>query len=234
MIFREINRNKVEALFLDFDGTLIDYHEVEDRAIRDVLSRWGVGNVEKGVQFYRRINEALWEMFRQGKIISDDIRYRRFKELFDILGLNRNAIQSNEEYLESFILHSRVEEKVLEKLDQLKEQGFKLMVLTNGFHNTQKRRLKNCGILERVDGFITSEEVEKPKPAPYMFLQAMQNLSISPEQAVMVGDSYDADIKGALNLGIEAAYIGKEIPRGKLHPFGIFQNFKSFVDYWIG
>ncbi len=59
-IIQPIDVNEIEVLFLDFDGTLVDYHETERNALIDLLSSFEVNVSEPMVQSYQSINMELW------------------------------------------------------------------------------------------------------------------------------------------------------------------------------
>ncbi len=229
-----MNRDGIRVLLLDFDGTLIDYRVAEYHAIRDVLVNWGVRDIEAAARRYNIINEGLWARFRKGELDAASIRSLRFKMLFDELEIDRDPLRSNSEYLESFIFHSKVEPDVLEGIQRLKESGYSLMVLTNGFHDTQRRRLEQSGLLRYLDGYLTSEQVSSPKPAPAMFERALKKFSAFPHEALMVGDSLEADIGGASALGIPSILIGDGMPDVPPLPHAVFPDFPGFVSFWLG
>lgn len=228
-----MNKEEIRLLLLDFDGTLIDYRRAEYYAIREVLTKWNVDEVEMAARRYNAINEGLWARFRLGEIDAQSIRSLRFQKLFDELALNRDPIQSNAEYLESFISHSKVDPEVLLGVQKLKEAGYSLMVLTNGFHATQKRRLEQAGLLPHLDGYLTSEQVSQPKPSPAMFEQALKKFGASPHEALMVGDTIESDIAGASALGIPSILIAPQPPSTPPFPNATFPRFEDFVSFWL-
>jgi putative hydrolase of the HAD superfamily len=61
-----------------------------------------------------------------------------------------------------------------------------------------------AGLFERV---VTSVECGVRKPSPEIFRHALRELGIPPERCVHIGDSYDADYRGARSAGIRAFLI---------------------------
>ncbi len=57
------------------------------------------------------------------------------------------------------------------------------------------------------DSLVVSAEVGYMKPAPIMFEKALQELDTRPENALMVGDTYAADIVGAHGVGVRGVLI---------------------------
>jgi putative hydrolase of the HAD superfamily len=56
---------------------------------------------------------------------------------------------------------------------------------------------------------ITSIEHGRTKPHPDIFLDTLAQLGLSAEEAVYVGDSFDADYRGATGAGMECYLIGR-------------------------
>ena len=55
------------------------------------------------------------------------------------------------------------------------------------------------------------------KPNPPMYEIAMHRLGVTPEQALMIGDRYDTDIAGALDLGMLAAAVLTGVNAREVH-----------------
>ena len=95
----------------------------------------------------------------------------------------------------------------LEILTWLKEKGYVLHLITNGFEKTQHSKLKYAGL----DGFftevITSEGSNSLKPHKEIFEYAFRKTGAAPKESIMLGDSIEVDIQGAINAGIDQVYV---------------------------
>uniref|UniRef100_A5WBH6 Phosphoglycolate phosphatase n=1 Tax=Psychrobacter sp. (strain PRwf-1) TaxID=349106 RepID=A5WBH6_PSYWF len=121
-------------------------------------------------------------------------------------------------------------------LKQLKQAGFTLALVTNKPIQFVPKILQSFGwqsLFEQVLGG-DSLPVKKPDPAP--LLHVCETLDISPEQAVMIGDSKN-DILAGQNanmdtLGLSYGYnYGQDIR--SLNPTEAFDDFQSLVDWLI-
>jgi len=56
------------------------------------------------------------------------------------------------------------------------------------------------------DNIFTSEVIGYKKPNPKIFHFVLNEVNIKPVSAVMIGDSKEADIMGALNIGLNAIH----------------------------
>jgi len=93
-------------------------------------------------------------------------------------------------------------------LHLLKERA-KIGIVTNNFTKEQEDKLAACGLTPLIDVLVTSEAVHYAKPEPEIFRAAWDQLGCDASQAVMVGDSWEGDVIGALNSGIRAVWLNR-------------------------
>ena len=77
-------------------------------------------------------------------------------------------------------------------------------VITNGFKEVQKKKLEESTITRYFKTITISEEVGYKKPNPIIFNYALEKANAINTSSLMIGDSYQADILGAINVGINA------------------------------
>ena len=98
-------------------------------------------------------------------------------------------------------------EDALPVLDALRAHGLKIGLITNGQRDLDEfvahHRLQ-------VDAMVGSKAHGKIKPDPSIFQAALADLGVAPDEAVMVGDSYEDDIAGARALGIRAILLDRD------------------------
>jgi putative hydrolase of the HAD superfamily len=82
----------------------------------------------------------------------------------------------------------------------------KSAIITNGRIKGQNLKIKSAGLDKIFDTIIISEEVNAWKPDPLIFEIALQELNISPEESLYVGDSLKNDIFGCQQLGIRGIW----------------------------
>jgi HAD superfamily hydrolase (TIGR01509 family) len=89
----------------------------------------------------------------------------------------------------------------------LRERGYELAVLSNGWNPLQTRKAQRCGF----DGpVIASADIGEQKPAPRMFEALVTTLGTAPQDTWYIGDDPRGDIAGALNAGLRAVWINME------------------------
>jgi putative hydrolase of the HAD superfamily len=89
-----------------------------------------------------------------------------------------------------------------------------LGLLTNGPSDIQHLKLAATGLADCFDTVVVSGELGVGKPDPAVFREVLGRLGVEPEAAVMVGDSWERDIEGAVGVGMSAVWVtrGRALP----------------------
>jgi putative hydrolase of the HAD superfamily len=92
--------------------------------------------------------------------------------------------------------------------------GHRVGLLTNGPSDIQRLKLQGTGLTPLFDDVVISGEIGVGKPQPAVFARVLGALGIGPEEAVMVGDSWERDIQGATSSGLSAVWVafGRPVP----------------------
>jgi len=98
---------------------------------------------------------------------------------------------------------------VLPALRELRDSGVTLVIASN-WDCSLPEWLRPAGILELVDGVVTSAEVGAAKPAPRVFQRALAVAGVEPGEALHVGDKVDNDIEGATAAGVRGVLLQRE------------------------
>jgi len=104
--------------------------------------------------------------------------------------------------------HFSLYDDAIETLKALKTQGFRLGLISNSH-----RCLVSFQSHFELDGLIavavSSPDHGYMKPHPQIFAAALQALELRPEEAVMVGDSLQQDVRGAQRVGMHGILIAR-------------------------
>jgi putative hydrolase of the HAD superfamily len=85
---------------------------------------------------------------------------------------------------------------------------YKLGVVTNFMDGPTARQVfDDLGYEAIFDSLVVSAEVGYQKPAPILFQMALDELRSKPENTIMVGDTYEADVVGAHAVGMKGVLI---------------------------
>jgi putative hydrolase of the HAD superfamily len=102
-------------------------------------------------------------------------------------------------------------------LRKLRERGYRLGVISNWDAPTLHSQFDRFGMTPYFDHILASWQAEADKPDPHIFITAMEALSIGPENAVHIGDSWRCDVEGARGVGITPVWVneaGEPVPDG--------------------
>ena len=94
-------------------------------------------------------------------------------------------------------------------LRDLRERGTTVVIASN-WDCSLPDWLRPAGILELVDGVVTSAEVGAAKPSPRVFERALGIAGVEAGEALHVGDKVDNDIEGAAAAGIRGVLLQRE------------------------
>jgi HAD superfamily hydrolase (TIGR01662 family) len=104
------------------------------------------------------------------------------------------------------------EPDALPMLRLLREGGFRLGLISNAADDENTQTLVDKGgFRQYLDYAISSAAYGKRKPHPGIFRAALDHFGTSPERAVMVGDTYDADIAGGHQVGMNTIWITRRL-----------------------
>lgn len=103
-----------------------------------------------------------------------------------------------------------LEEDALPTLKILEKSGYSLGIISNAGDDTDVQTLaRKFGISKYFDFILTSAHCSYRKPHPRIFELALSNWYCHPNEAVMVGDNLDADIRGAQNVGLYGIWLNR-------------------------
>jgi putative hydrolase of the HAD superfamily len=98
---------------------------------------------------------------------------------------------------------------VLPALAELRARGLTLVVASN-WDCSLPDWLRSAGVLELVDGVVTSAEVGAAKPSPRVFERALAVARVEPGEALHAGDNLDNDVEGAAAAGVRAVLVQRD------------------------
>ena len=202
-----MNRSVVKHVFFDLDHTIWDFDRNSALAFARVFQNHSISlEVSRFVQIYEPINFNYWKLFREERITKQELRRGRFQDAFGEFGIHFDML-TIDRLAESYIQELPGDNYLFEGAEPLLERlsrTYKLHIITNGFKEVQHGKLNQANIDHYFDTVTNSEMVGVKKPNPKIFNHALNMARAVPEQSIMIGDNYEADIQGALNMGFDA------------------------------
>jgi putative hydrolase of the HAD superfamily len=158
---------------------------------------------------YLQHNEKLWARYRNGYIKQEELRLKRmWLTLLDFrIADEELARQLSELFLQLLPARTILFPDTKEVLHYLTGKGYQLHLITNGFEKTQHSKLKHSGLDIFFKEVITSESSNSLKPQKEIFEYALAKTNAAVEESIMIGDSIEIDIAGALNAGMDQIHV---------------------------
>ena len=114
-------------------------------------------------------------------------------------------------FCETFMKYVRVDDDAVQSLEKLYGR-YKLGIVSNfAIPECVSKLLQRHDMTRFFDIVIVSGAVNKRKPSPEIFRQALDALEIAATKTVFVGDTADADIGGAKAVGMKTVYIERRV-----------------------
>jgi putative hydrolase of the HAD superfamily len=204
---------KYKHLFFDLDHTLWDTDANNAETVEDLFHTHIFPHVIKDVSFhdfykvYYYENKRLWSAYNKNEVTKEELRWKRFYNALLSVGIDNQTLAA--EIGELFVQQSPYKKALiahtLELLEYLKEK-YTMHIITNGFDEVQQIKMKESGLMPYFQEIITSEKAGKLKPDLKIFEYALALAGISSTQALMIGDSFEADILGASAANIDQVF----------------------------
>ena len=205
---------KYKHIFFDLDHTLWDF----DANARETLLQLHceLNLLERGVHDFDLFhtnylvhNEKLWERYRKGYIKQEELRIKRmFLTLLDFkIADDALCKEMSDLFLQLLPTRTILFPDTKEVLHYLGDKGYTMHIITNGFEKTQHSKLYNSGLSDFFKEVITSEGSNSLKPQKEIFEYALSKTGATIPESIMIGDTLDVDIAGAMNIGMDQVHV---------------------------
>ena len=202
------------VVLFDLDDTLFD-HKYCSRAGLVAVQRMFAGRIDGAIDevefIYRTLLEEWHEKVLDGSISIDESRIERFRVLLSgeqTVATDDESLAAARCYREAYLTAFRPVPGAIELLQRVKAER-SIGIVTNHIVSEQVKKIATIGVDSFVDELVVSEEVGVAKPDARVFEAALSRLGGTPDEAVMIGDSWSSDILGATGLGIRAIWLNR-------------------------
>ena len=220
----------IQHVFFDLDHTLWDFEKNSDLTFQKIFKINDLSvDLHSFLEVYRPLNFKFWKLYREEKVTKSELRYGRLKNTFDALNFPISDTLIDvlaDQYIEHLADFNYLFDGAIEILDYL-NQKYTLHIITNGFEEIQTKKMVNSKIYHYFEKVITSESVGVKKPNPKVFKHALEIANANIDQAIMIGDSIEADINGALGVGMKAIHCNFDT---SLVPNNLFISVSSLLE----
>lgn len=163
----------IKAIISDFDGTLVDTFEANYQAYKKAFGLCGLHITREDYLscFGLRFDAFMERMKVQDDIVRNIIRKekaRLYPECFDLLVPNRSLIDF---------------------IKKVKLSGVKTAIASTAQIGNLMNVLNYLSLAEMFDGIIAGKDVQNGKPNPEIYLKAMEQLGVLPEETLIFEDT---------------------------------------------
>ncbi len=203
---------KYKHIFFDLDHTIWDFDKNAEETLYELydiyrLNELGLPSAGLFIETYTRNNHMLWADYHTGKITKAELRETRFKKTFLDMGVHPGIIPESfeENYVQLCPTKTNLFPYAHETLRYLQNK-YTLHLISNGFKESSELKIGNTNIGGYFRHIIISENVGVNKPDKAIFAHALNLAGAVKTESLMIGDSLEADVYGALNFGMDAIY----------------------------
>lgn len=172
---------QLKLILLDFDGTLADTRQANARAYIEALGEVGI-TLSEEEYLERYFGVRCMEFMRSVGIASDE----------EIARLRRRKIELYPRHFGSVVLNT----PLWEWCRMMRRMGSKVWIVSTGHIDNIRNVMRYLKLEEDIDGIISGDDVQHPKPSPECFLRAMEIEGATPAETIIFEDS---------QVGLEAA-----------------------------
>ena len=205
---------KYKHLFFDLDHTLWDFDANAKATLQEMhvyfnLEEKGVNNFEDFYNHYKIHNDNLWDKYHKGLVTGEALKWKRmWRSLLEFkIADEALAKQMSEQFLTILPTKKLLFPNTIDVLNYLKEKNYQLHLITNGFEAVQHLKLLNSGLANYFTHVVTSEASNSLKPKKEIFEYALNKAGATIQHSIMLGDNLEADIQGAMNVGLDNIFV---------------------------
>jgi putative hydrolase of the HAD superfamily len=211
---------EIKHVFFDLDHTLWDFDKNSEQALRQLFQDKNINcNFDKFHKKYLIINHAYWKRIEKNEVSKEELKYNRFKDAFRAIDYTLSPVLIKiigDEYLNYLGEQILLFDDAIAILEEFKKK-YTLHIISNGFQEIQNYKIEKSGLLPYFKTIVNAETVGVKKPDSKIYHYALDLAGAKPEESIMIGDNLDADVYGALAVGLEAIYFNyknQEVPKG--------------------
>lgn len=187
---------EIKNLVFDIGGVLIGYRW------EDMLKDYGLNTEDADRVGLIIFNDPIWHDFDRGVV-----------EFEDLISHYVTNYPEDAQHLEYFLRKCELirvnRPLVWEKVERLKEQGYRIYILSNYAKTLLNMHIKDMELFNRVDGKVISYQVKSIKPEPEIYKALFEKYDLDPEECLFFDDRED-NVEGSLAVGMRAEKVESE------------------------
>ena len=199
---------KYKAALFDLDDTLTKSNKVYNKALR-YASAYLASKYSLDVEEFYKVAVEKHRIISMNfpTVHTRHSRILLFRMALDeVVGRYDISLLPEVEdmYWDYFMENLEVYPGVEETLAKIRTAGVRMAIVSDGSLSLRIKKAKATGLLQYFDEIVASEEVIFEKPFSAIFTLALSKLDVDAQEAVMLGNDYQNDVRGAQLIGITA------------------------------
>jgi putative hydrolase of the HAD superfamily len=207
--------NVLRAVLFDLDDTLFDHRLCARTALTELHAahpEFHSCPLDDFEHLHATQLEALHPPVTRGEMPLDEARRERLRRLFRAVGATPpedRIAEAAESYRASYVRLRQPISGAAALLAGVKARAL-VGIVTNNLLEEQQDKLRQCELDGYIDELVVSEKAGVSKPDPRIFEIALDRLGCRRDEVVMVGDSWVADVAGAVAAGIRPIWFNPQ------------------------
>ena len=202
----------IKAVFFDFYNTLVKFWPPLEQIQQAACQELGLNISEEGAKHGYAVADVY---FKQPLALrTDEERLEFFTRYEQMILSNAGLSVSLDMARRVWEMASLVPKEFMvfddtvPALAQLHDGGYQVGIISN-LRRDMTQICQRLGIGQYVDFVINSAEVGSEKPGAPIFIAALEQATVAPQEAVHVGDQHRSDVLGARGVGIHPVLIDR-------------------------
>jgi putative hydrolase of the HAD superfamily len=205
-------------LCLDAGFTLLSPRRTLAEALSGVLAEDGQTITEDEMRAaWEEADRWFWDEYHRpgNDTWADDGRIEEYWRRYHTVMLGQLGLETHREMLDRILASQFAADSwepypdVEPMLAAIRDMGGVRIGVVSDWGSNLRGILAELGLDRHLDFVLPSGAVGVSKPSPAFFRLALDEANVEPHEALMVGDSYRADVRGAWSAGMDAAWLDR-------------------------
>lgn len=216
-------------MFVDIDDTILDFKKCSQQALEESCKHIGIPySYDLYVCFYE-IDKALWDRQKLGELSVEEVLQIRFETLCNSFVQEVDSSLFNKTFQANLAKTTVLIAGAKETLQYLSSK-YTLYAASNGILEMQTSRLKRADLYDYFKDLYVSDAIGFEKPDARFFNSCLSQSKCTPEEVLFIGDSWEADIEGAMQLHIDSCWFTQESRDNRVkYQIKTLEELKEFV-----
>lgn len=214
---------KYEVLIFDLDDTLINNDENVRYAFEKMTQEINEPYTENRFYEWQAFDKQFWLDFYYQKIKipyeKDDKRFvpyvqsLRYYQFFHSKISMEEALKVNSKFLNWLKENIVAEDGCYETLEYLHQNGYSLVIATNGANQAIESKLEKINCRQFIDETFSADMTKEcvTKPNPIFFEELLNYLNYhDKDKILLIGDSLHSEVQGGINAEIDTCWYNRE------------------------